>query len=308
MIDVSIIIVSYNTAKLTCDAIASVFAETTKCKFEIIVVDNFSEDNSVLEIERKFKEIRLLKLQANIGFAAANNIGTKEAKGKYILLLNPDTVVLDGAIDTLVCFAEENPRWGIYGGSTFFGDMSRNPTAGWNMATVWSLFCTAAGLSSVFRYSSVLNPESLASWDWKGFRKVDIVTGCFLLIRREHWKKLNGFDLSFRMYGEDADLCLRSSAEGKDCVLVSSAKIIHYGGASEKIKADKMVKVFKAKIKLFQKHWGRNKSSFGIFVFLVWALSRMSIFRVFILFSSKYTDSYLSWKDVWNRRDEWVNN
>src|SRR6056297_3151838 len=139
MIDVSILIVSYNTSELTCAAIQSVYDQTRDVRFELIVADNNSSDGSADDIAKRFPELNLLRLESNIGFAAANNLASEQATGKYILLLNPDTVVLDSAIDKLVGFAEENPEYGIYGGATRFGDMSRNPTAGWNMSTVWSL-------------------------------------------------------------------------------------------------------------------------------------------------------------------------
>ena len=305
MIDVSVIVVSYNTAGLTCAAIDSIFKQTKKYAFEILVVDNNSSDDSTTLIKDRFPEVSLIELSENIGFAGANNLAAKQAKGRYVLLLNPDTVVLDEAIDKLVSWADCNSDMGIYGGSNYFGDMSRNPTAGWNMSSIWSLFCTGIGLSSVFRSSKIFNPESLASWSWNEPRIVDIVTGCFMLLRTEHWEKLTGFDLQFKMYGEDADICLRSAAMGKPCVLVPDAGIIHYGGASEKVRAEKLVRLLKAKVQLFRKHWKGPKVVYAILMLKLWAFSRMTV--LFLISRAKKSSflSYDSWRTVWKKRKEW---
>ncbi|ORC32652.1 hypothetical protein B4O97_15955 [Marispirochaeta aestuarii] len=305
MIDVSVIIVSYNTAELTCAAIASVYEQTKQVNFEILVIDNNSTDDSADMIEKSFPSVRLIRLYSNKGFAAANNIAAEEAEGRYILLLNPDTLVLDGAIDKLVNFADKNTEYGIYGGSTFFGDMSRNPTAGWNMATVWSLFSTASGLSSIFRKSRFFNPESLSWWDWKRPRRVDIVTGCFLLIHRDLWNRLEGFDTRFYMYGEDADLCLRSAAINRFCIIVPDAKIIHFGGASEVVKEDKMIRLLTAKVQLFRKHWKGIKRKYAILMLEMWTFSRMTVLFFISMVKKNNSPSFHSWKKVWYRRSEW---
>lgn len=306
MIDVSILMVSYNTSELTCAAIQSVYDQTRDGGFELIVVDNNSSDGSADEIAKRFPELNLIRLESNIGFAAANKLASEHAAGKYILLLNPDTVVLDSAVDKLVVFAEQNPEYGIYGGSTRFGDMSRNPTAGWNMSTVWSLFSTAVGLSSIFRRSRLFNPESLAWWDWSEPREVDIVTGCFLLIKSELWTELEGFDLRFNMYAEDADLCIRSAKIGKKSILYPEAEIVHFGGASESIRADKMARLLKAKVQLFNKHWTPLKARYAVVMLKLWSLSRTLVFKLLSKIKPTKKTSYESWLEIWNRRCEWV--
>ncbi|WP_319562185.1 glycosyltransferase family 2 protein [Marispirochaeta sp.] len=305
MIDVSIIIVSYNTARLTCDAVASVYHRTRNISFEIIVVDNNSDDESVALLQQNFPSLRIICLETNIGFAAANNLAAETARGRYFLLLNPDTIVLSSSIDKIVSFADENPRYGIYGGSTFYGDMSRNPTAGWNMSTPWSLLCSASGLSSLFRDSRRFNPESLSWWNWNKPMEVDIVTGCFLLIPSELWHRLGGFDTRFYMYGEDADLCLRSAAINRFCIIVPDAEIIHFGGASESIRADKLIRLLRAKTQLFRKHWGNVGSTYAVIMLKIWSLSRTIVFRILTLFDKKHEGSFRSWQKVWISRREW---
>ena len=126
-ITLTIIIVSYNTSEMTLECIRSVYRETTSINFEIIVLDNNSSDNSVEAIASEFPKMNLISSKINYGFAKGNNIAAKEAKGDFLLLLNPDTVVLDRAIDNLIEFAVNNAQAEIWGGKTLFGDGSLNP-------------------------------------------------------------------------------------------------------------------------------------------------------------------------------------
>ena len=306
MIDVSVIIVSYNTADLTVAAIQSVFDATHRVTFEVLVVDNDSSDGSADRIESQFPRVRLTRLEYNAGFAKANNLAAKDAVGRYILLLNPDTVVLDAAIDTLVEYADGHPEYGISGGSTFFANGSRNPTAGWNAPTAWSLFCTAVGLSSLFRGSRIFDSESLAWWDWSEPKEVDVVTGCLMMVERTFWKQLGGFDEQFHMYGEDADISFRAAAAGRPCILVPDAAIIHYGGASEGVRADKMVRLLTAKVQLFRKHWCPAGAAYAVAMLKLWAGVRSAGLILPALVSQSAQEKRSAWTEVFRRRDQWV--
>jgi N-acetylglucosaminyl-diphospho-decaprenol L-rhamnosyltransferase len=305
MTDVSIIIVSYNTAELTLAAIRSVYDET-RLSFELFVVDNNSSDGSADLIAERFPGVKLIRLDYNAGFAAANNLAAKEAGGRYVLLLNPDTVVLDGAVDTLVGFADEHPEYGVHGGSTFFADGSRNPTAGWNRPTAWSLFCAATGLMTLFRGSRVFDSESLSSWSWDRPRQVDIVTGCFMMLSRSLWNELGGFDERFHMYAEDADLSLRATGAGRSCILVPAAQVIHYGGASEPVRSDAMVRLFRAKLQLFRKHWPAGFAFYSETMLKLWALNRAIGLGIAARFSTSAGDGWKAWSAVFRRRTEWT--
>ena len=304
MTDVSIIIVSYNTAALTLAAIQSVYDES-RLSFELFVVDNASSDGSADAIAKRFPLVRLIRLDSNVGFAAANNLAANEACGRYVLLLNPDTVVLDAAIDTLVAFADDHPEYGIYGGSTFFPDGSRNPTSGWMRPTAWSLFCVATGLARLFPSSRVFNPESLAGWSPDAPREVDVVTGCFLLASREVWERLGGFDPRFFMYAEDADLCLRARKAGLRPVLVPSARIVHYGGASEPKRADKMVRLFTAKAQLCRAHYSGLHARACVAMLGFWALARIAMFTAAIPFRRSASARRREWQEIWRQRVLW---
>lgn len=303
----SIIIVSYNTREMTLECLRSVFHETSATDFELIVLDNASADESAAAIDKEFgNRVRLIESPVNLGFAAGNNRAAEVAMGEYLLLLNPDTVVLDRAIDRLMDFAARQPQAGIWGGRTLFGDGRLNPASCWSRQTFWSLFCQACGLTSVFRKSSIFNPEGIGGWDRKGDRTVDIVSGCFLLIKRDLWKDLGGFREMFFMYGEEADLCLRARNYGVHPQTTSDATIVHYGGASEKIRADKLIRLLKAKMMLIREHFPARSRRLGYSLLTFWPISRFyaHVFLSRLGFSSAGSSEV--WKQVVDRRSEWI--
>ena len=304
----SIIIVSYNTRALTLECLRSVFAET-RTPFELIVVDNASTDGSAAAIAVEFPDIRLLAETTNHGFAKANNIAAALAQGEYLLLLNPDTVVLDGALDKLVAFSRRQPKARIWGGRTLFDDKSLNPASCWRRMTLWGLFCSASGLSKVFAASAVFNSEAYGGWDRASERQVDIVTGCLFLLRRADWNILGGFDLTFFMYGEEADLCLRAHSIGARPRVTPEAMIIHYGGASEKVAADKTVRVLTAKRALVKRHFPAWQEPLAALLLAGWPLSRHLALKAATLISRRrdLRESQAAWAEVWRRRSEWMN-
>ncbi len=305
--DVSVIIVSYNTCEMTLACIDSVFRETQNHPFETIAVDNASSDGSGEAIRERFPEVHLIASTKNLGFAAANNLAAREARGKYLLLLNPDTVVLNGAIDRIVDFAEEHPETGIFGGRTIFGDGSLNATSCWRIPSAWGLMCRALGLSGLAKSSPLLNYDSYGGWARNTVRPVDIVSGCFLLIRRDLWHALDGFDESFYMYGEDWDLCLRARQLGTTCLLCPAAEIIHYGGASETVRADKIVRLFRTQALLFHKHWGPLRARAFVALLHIWAVRAcLTGFLSHVLKRGGTFDSARAWLDVLRRREEWA--
>jgi GT2 family glycosyltransferase len=296
---VSIIIVSYNTREMTLECLRSVFAQTRR-PFELIVVDNASSDGSAAAIAAEFPQIQLSAESVNHGFAKANNMAVAHANGEYLLLLNPDTVVLDGAVDRLLDFARRVPEAGIWGGRTLSGDGSLNPTNCWRRMTLWSLTSQVLGLSSLFRRSALFNPEGYGGWARDSEREVDIVTGCFLLIRREFWNKLGGFDLSYVMYGEEADLCLRAQTKGARPMITPVAQIIHYAGASEPVRSDKMVRLLRAKLLLIRRHFSGWRQPAGLMIMRLWPLSRYWATRVL-----GWRMAAQTWGEIWHRRAEW---
>lgn len=307
---VTILIVSYNTRKMTLACLRSVFEQTRDTPFELIVLDNASSDGSADAIESEFAgRVELIRSAENLGFARANNVAAERAKGECLLLLNPDTVVLDGAIDKLVAFAKERPHAGIWGGRTVYEDGSLNPASCWGRQTLWSVFCCASGLSSVFRNSSIFNTEGYGGWRRDTVRDVDIVSGCFLLIDRILWDRLDGFNPAYFMYGEESDLCLRSRRYGAAPIITPDATIVHHGGASERIREDKLVRLLRSKVMLIRDHWPGWLSSIGVCMVTLWPLSRALAWRVASpFFRRSCTDAQSVWAAIWHRRREWRDN
>ena len=164
--------------------------------------------------------------------------------------------------------------------------------------------CQASGLARVFRHWPLFNPEAFGGWKRDSVRQVDIVSGCFFLIRHELWKALNGFDRDFFMYGEEADLCLRARKHGAKPMVTPEATIVHYGGASERVRADKLVRLLAAKATLIQRHWPRWKVPIGLALLRAWPLSRLLALTVTAV-ARRGLDARSAWARVWQKRDEW---
>lgn len=306
-IDISILMVSYNTRAMTAAAVSSAVAATRKASYEIIAVDNASEDGSAAMLSAHPSRPHTIALPKNVGFSAGNNIAAGIARGRYLLLLNPDTIVNDGAIDALLAFAQANPAARIWGGRTLFGDGSLNPSSCWSRMTPWNLLCRATGLTAIFPKSEFFNGEAFGGWQRDSIRQVDIVSGCFLLIERELWQQLGGFDPAFFMYGEEADLCLRARALGAKPMVTPTATIVHYGGASERTRAGKMVRLLAAKASLIRRHWQSHLVPLGLALNAAWPLSRAIATGIIARLSGDAARKHSAdaWREIWQRRSEW---
>jgi N-acetylglucosaminyl-diphospho-decaprenol L-rhamnosyltransferase len=303
----SVIIVSYNTREMTLACLRSIFEQARDDSFEVIVVDNASADGSADSIERDFPQVRLVRSPHNIGFARANNVAAGMAGGEYLLLLNPDTVVLDHAIDHLMTFAAEHPGAGIWGGRTVFADGSLNPTSCWRFMSLWSLFTLATGLTALGRENDLLNREGYGGWQRDSVRQVDVVTGCLLLIRRNLWDRLEGFDESFFMYSEEIDLCYRAGQLGARPMLTPDATIIHYDGASKQVLSSKMINLYSGKVLFMRKHWPAPKLFAGLFLLKVLVLTRM--LKAVAGASGGSSSGRVAaegWRRLWSARSAWA--
>lgn len=303
---VSIMLVNWNTRELTLECLRSVYAQTLDTPFEVIVVDNGSHDGSAEAIAREFPQVILMAESENHGFAKATNISVERARGRYVLLLNTDTVVLDRAIDRLVAFAQANPSARLWGGRTLFEDGSLNPDSVWGRITPWSVFCLSVGLTSVFRRSSLFNPESYGDWQRDTVRHVDIVQGSFLLIERVFWQELDGFDLEFFMFCEEADLCARAQAKGARPLMNPEATIIHYGGRSTKNFARRMSYIYGGRIGLIERHFSRFWRPFGKSFTVLGAFLRAYCLGAMARVWPKLQPKADEWGAIWNQRQLWI--
>jgi GT2 family glycosyltransferase len=253
--DVSVLIISFNTRHHIMECIRSVMEQTRRHSHEIIVVDNMSRDGSVEAIRQGFPQVRLIESTRNLGFAGGNNAAARYATGRRLLLLNPDTVVLNGAVDALLDFADSMPDALVWVGRAVLPDGSVNASC-LNDMTLWSSICRAAGFTWMFPRSRIFNPEAIHMWDALDRpRRVGIVVGCFLMIEKSLWDRLGGFNPAFFMYGDEVDLCLRARKLGARPWVTPDATIIHHGGGSEPSGEDKLVKVLKGRVTVMMRHW-----------------------------------------------------
>jgi N-acetylglucosaminyl-diphospho-decaprenol L-rhamnosyltransferase len=303
---VSIIVVSYNTKEMTLECLRSIVRETPDLTYEVLFIDNQSTDGSWEAVEEEFKNDARFTLRLsdkNLGFAGANNEMAKGARGEYILLLNPDTVVLDRAIEKLVQFAGEYPDNGIWGGRTVFADGTLNPTSCWGPYTLWSQFCAAFGLRALFPKSVLFHPRGYGTWQRDTIREVGIVTGCFFLMKREAWNHFGGFDPEFFMYDEEADLCMRATTEGFKPTVTPEAVIVHHGGASEKVREDKMVRLLDAETRLLRRHWSSSAFAVNSLMTSAGILLRATAMALMKVLAPNRENM---WARLWSRRIEWA--
>ncbi|SFT11254.1 hypothetical protein SAMN04488040_3211 [Sulfitobacter marinus] len=301
--DVTVIIVSYNTAKLTLRAIETLYANTRETSFDCVVFDNASGDGSAALIRAAFPQVQVISSDQNIGFAAANNRVAAAFDTPYLLLLNPDTETHPAALDELISFAKSRPNAGIWGGRTVFADGSLNISSCWAVPSLRSLFFRAFGIARLFKTSAFVNPEAYGGWSRDSIREVDIVVGCFLLIGRPLWQRLGGFQRKYYMYGEDADLCLRARDLGYRPCITPNAQITHHVGASTARNEEKTIAVMKARASILRDHWPKWKVGPGIALMWLWAALRYLGSRAF---TKSRRASAEHWRAVWVRRAEWL--
>jgi GT2 family glycosyltransferase len=304
---VSIVVVNYRTRDMTLDCLRSIVRETQDESYEILLVDNASNDGTVEAVGIEMPHVRCFPLSENVGFARANNIAAEQAKGRLLLLLNPDTVVLDRAIDRLIAFSKERPTAKIWGGQSLRADLTIDPTSCWRRVTLWSVICRTFGLTTAFPNTRIFNPEAYPGWDRRTERQVDIICGCFMLVDREMWNALGGFDGIFFMYGEEADFCLRAAKIGARPTFTPSATIIHYGGASQQLQTDKIIRALSAKAEIISRHVHPAGRRLGLFLNSLAPLVRAIGYDVARRLSrdAGMRETAGTWWTVWKRRAAW---
>ena len=300
--EISVILVSYNTSSYIRRALESLFRETQLSTFEVIVVDNASSDDSVSMIRQFFPQVTLIESGANLGFAGGVQLGAAQAQGNYLLLLNPDTVIVNAAVDRLLRFAKQYPDSGIWSGVTLNNDMSLNTQHAWSKPNLRDLFYSALGLSKLFSKTCFFNNANYGCWERDTIKDVDIVSGCFFLTTRELWDKLGGLDATFFMYAEEADYCLRAKALGHQPIVTPDARIIHHGGVSHSHFSGKQIKLLKGKVELVNRHvmaWQRPVYK----ALLYWYV--LNKYLVHTLFKPKSAQRR-EWQTVFANRADWL--
>lgn len=240
--DISIIIVNYNSINMVIDCINSIFEKTKNVTYEIIVVDNASQNNIEQVLRKEFgNNVKIVLSNKNLGFGKANNLGASYAKGKYLFLLNPDTILINNAIKKLYDYLKSNPKVGVAGGNLYTPELLPTPShclifddlkTEYDKSTWHNIIKEKIVQKIHMKKKGILNKKV---FNYSGYvQKVAYVFGADMMLSKELFDELNGFDSDFFMYAEEQELSWRISRKGYDIVNVPDAKIIHLEGATVK--------------------------------------------------------------------------
>jgi GT2 family glycosyltransferase len=255
--DISVVIVNWNTCDILRDCLKTIYEQTRHVAFEVIVVDNASSDGSPEMVRVEFPQVVLLANPTNAGYATANNQGIRIAQGRFVLVLNSDTLILDRALDKILAFVEAHPEVGVLGCRVRNRDGTLQPTC-FMFPSVLNMFLFATCLNQLFARSRFFGRERMTWWKRDDVRAVDVVTGCFMLVRQEAIRQVGLMDEDFFMYGEETDWCYRFRQAGWKVMFSPCAEIIHLGGASSARVANEMTLQLKAGVLQFMhKHRSR---------------------------------------------------
>jgi len=258
-LDLSIIIVNYNVKEFLQNLLTSLFKAVANLTSEIIIVDNGSDDGSVEMLRDKFPQITLIANKENLGFSKANNLGLKIAKGKFLLLLNPDTIVQEDTFEKLIKFFNQQQDAGMTGCKILNPDGTLQLACRRSFPGPWTSFCKVSGLSALFPNSRLFARYNLTFMDENQSYEVDAISGSFMMVRREVFEKIGGLDEQFFMYGEDLDWCYRVQKSGWRVYYVHETTIIHYKGESTKRSSLDETKFFYHAMHLFvKKHFASS--------------------------------------------------
>ena len=269
----SVIIVSWNCRDLLARCLDTVFASKLDADFEVIVVDNSSTDGTASIVQNNYPQVQLIASGENAGFARANNLALRQARGELILLLNPDTELEADTLQVMVDFMDKHPECGMAGCKVLNPDGTLQLACRRNIPTLADAFFKLSGLSRLFPRSRRMARYNLTYLPADRVAIVDAVSGSFLMTRREVVNKIGLLDERFFMYGEDLDWCWRSVRAGYQNYYVPDTSIVHYhGGSSKKRPLRSAYHFYEAMYLFYDKHfapgWARP---------LVW-LAAMALF------------------------------
>ena len=253
-LDLSIIIISYNTRELLMNCLRSVEASTSGCALEIFVVDNASRDGSPALVHDRFPQVRLINNNHNLGFARANNLALQQAGGRYALLLNSDTIVRPGNLEQLIGFADAHPHAGLIGvqlvnsDGSFQASFNNFPSLGTAIAEAWGLM---PRLSGNLHYPSRPPEQSQLA------TKCDWVGGACLLARRAALNQVGLLDESYFMNSEEVDWAYRMQRGGWQVWYTPDVQVIHMGGGSaDRLSATQRARLYAGKVRFIQNRYG----------------------------------------------------
>lgn len=243
MIDLSIIIVSYNTREFTKRCIESIFDSKPKISFEVIVVDNASADGTVELLRKssfaKRENVKIIANDKNLGFSKANNVGLRHSeKSKYKLFLNPDTVMNTKTLDYVFSFMEKNARVGAATCKVLIGQDKIDDATHRGFPTPWNAFCHFSGISKLAPNSKLLNGYYLGWCDLDKTHPIDALAGAFMFTRAEAGEDAGWWDEDYFFYGEDVDFCYMLKKKGWKVYYVAEVSVFHYKGVAGGIRKE----------------------------------------------------------------------
>jgi len=281
----SVVIVNYNVKYFLEQCLNSVFKALQNISSEVFVVDNQSVDGSVEMVKEKFPQVHLIANQNNVGFSKANNQAIRIAKGEYILLLNPDTVVEENTFSLTLDFMDKHPDAGALGIKMIDGKGNFLPESKRGLPTPWVAFYKIFGLSALFPRSKKFARYHMGHLDKDKNHEIEVLAGAFMLMRKKALDKSGLLDEDFFMYGEDIDLSYRIIKAGYKNYYFADSSIIHYKGESTKKGSLNYVFVFyKAMVIFARKHFsGAYASFFSLLINLaIYLRASLSIIKRFI--------------------------
>lgn len=289
-LDLSIIIVSWNTRGLLEQCLGSIYAHPVKSTFEVLVVDNLSTDGSQAMVQTRFPQARLIANRENVGFAAGNNQAIRLSQGRIVLLLNPDTEVHPGALDALVTFLNTHPQAGAAGARLLNPDGSLQ----YSCSPAPTLLREAARLFHLpgFRGDGTYN---MGDWDPAQPRPVDVLLGACLALPRAVLDRTGLLDEDYFIYSEEVDLCLRVQRHGWQLYWTPQAEVVHYGGQSTRQAAAEMfLRLYEGKVLYFRKHYGWTAVQAYKAILFAAALGRLALTPLALLKGDARRDEALT--------------
>jgi len=253
----SIIIVNYNVKYFLEQCLDSVRLAAKKLEVEIFVVDNHSSDDSPAYLKPLFPDVQFIENRENVGFSKANNQAIAQARGEYILLLNPDTVIGENSLIKICRFMDENPQAGAVGVKMLDGYGQFLAESKRGFPSPWNSFCKMSGLSRLFPRSKQFGGYHLKYLDKNAVHSIDILAGAFMMVRKEAIEKSGYLDERFFMYGEDIDWSYRIACSGYTNYYFPEP-IIHYKGESTKKDIRYVTRFYEAMLIFFNKHYPQS--------------------------------------------------
>ena len=255
MVDLSIIIVSWNVADLLAACLDSIYAGLGDLQAEVIVVDSGSADHTVSLLHSKYPQVRLIEQAENIGYTRSNNVGLAQANGRHLLLLNPDTEIIGDVLVKMVAYLDENTSVGMVGPYTHNSDGSYQSTRR-RFPTPATAFIESTWLQP-FAPKSLLDRFYVNDAPPDQTMNVDWVQGSALMARRKVYEQVGGLDEGYVMYSEELDWCKRAKDAGWRVVFLAEAHITHHGGrSSEQVVARRQILFQQSKLRYFRKYHG----------------------------------------------------